>query len=454
MIKPGHVVAIFGGAVAGSEAAERLAGRGINVVVFDQNNLPYGKIENGLPKWHIKLRDSQESKIDHKLKHPLVQYVPGVRLGDDISFNDLVTNWGFSAVLLATGAWRDRPLPIDGVDAYINKGLYYQNPLVSWFNHNHSSIDTHIHYEIPDDTIIIGGGLASFDVVKIVMIESAKAALAGLGYNVDILTLEKKGIAQVLQDLRLSFEQLGIKGSTLYYRRKITDMPLTSLPDYPVAKDFDTAQRVRQKIFDNLQKKFLFNMMECHSPVDSIIENGRLAGLVFQKTEIINGSVKILAGSQVRVKSPLVISAIGSLPEPIPGMQMDRDVFKVEDQNTGKLAGYKNVFALGNAVTGRGNIKESQAHGRQVSEKVMDEYLEWQPENYQELFDQEVVNADEKVDRIVDHLSGEKLLSTEKIAAIYQQIRKLQKKTGYNGDYDDWIKNNLPVRLENLISDN
>lgn len=72
----------------------------------------------------------------------------------------------------------------------------------------------------------------------------------------------------------------------------------------------------------------------------------------------------------------------------------------------------------------------------------------------QKIFDQEVANADEKVDRIVDHLSGEKLLSPEKIAAIYEQLRKFQKKTGYNGDYDHWIKNNLPVRLENLISRN
>ena len=30
--------------------------RGINVVVFEQNIRPYGKIEDGLPKWHVKLQ--------------------------------------------------------------------------------------------------------------------------------------------------------------------------------------------------------------------------------------------------------------------------------------------------------------------------------------------------------------------------------------------------------------
>ena len=60
-----HFVAIFGGAVAGSEAAYQMAKRGIRVVVFDQNTLPYGKIEDGLPKWHEKLRDKEEAKIHH-----------------------------------------------------------------------------------------------------------------------------------------------------------------------------------------------------------------------------------------------------------------------------------------------------------------------------------------------------------------------------------------------------
>jgi ferredoxin--NADP+ reductase len=453
MSKSSHVVAIFGGAVAGSEAAERLASHGIHVIVFDQNKIPYGKIESGLPKWHVKLRNSQESKIDQKLKHPLVQFVPGVKLGNDLKLEDLATEWGFSAVLMATGAWRDRPLPIKGIDSYINKGLYYQNPLVSWFNHNHMPESDPDQYEIPDDTIIIGGGLASFDVIKIVMIETARKALLKLGHDIDVLTLEKKGIAQILQDLDIPFEKLGIKGCTLYYRRRIIDMPLTVLPDNPEKKDYETAFRVRQKIFDNLHKKFLFNIKECHTPVDMIVEDDRLTGLIFEQTEIKDGSVEVLQGSQTEVKSPLVISAIGSLPEPIPGMQMEHDVFKIEDQKTGKLAGYKNVFALGNAVTGRGNIKESQTHGRNVSERVIKDFLAWQPENYQELFDQEVANADEKVDQIIDHLDDEKLLSAKQMENVFTQVKTHQKKSGYDGDYDNWIKENLPDRLEHLISE-
>jgi len=120
-IRPNHFVAIIGGAIAGSEAASRLADRGIYAVVFEQNLRPYGKIEDGLPKWHVKLQDQEENKIDQKLSKPNVHFVPNTKLARDIDFDDLVNNWGFSAILLANGAWKDRPLPVDGVDSDLSE---------------------------------------------------------------------------------------------------------------------------------------------------------------------------------------------------------------------------------------------------------------------------------------------------------------------------------------------
>jgi flavin-dependent dehydrogenase len=56
---PQFVVAVVGGATAGAEAAGMLAARGITTVVFEQNPRPYGKIEDGLPRWHVKLRKKE-----------------------------------------------------------------------------------------------------------------------------------------------------------------------------------------------------------------------------------------------------------------------------------------------------------------------------------------------------------------------------------------------------------
>ena len=59
-----------------SSAAEILADNGIHVVVIEQNKRPYGKIEDGLPRWHVEQRKSQEySRIDARLKKPGVFFL-------------------------------------------------------------------------------------------------------------------------------------------------------------------------------------------------------------------------------------------------------------------------------------------------------------------------------------------------------------------------------------------
>jgi hypothetical protein len=228
-------------------------------------------------------------------------------------------------------------------------------------------------------------------------------------------------------------------------------MFLSSLPENPTDKDHETAYRVRNKIMELAQNKYLFRFKESHQPVDKITDSNRLTGIVFQKTKVEKGRLVKIKGSEYEVKSPLILSAIGSLPEPIRGLPYTGDSFEVVDIDTGQLKGYKNVFALGNAVTGRGNIKESQLHGRRVSEQVMEEFLAWQVEDYEQLFNQAVTDADQKAERIGERLKSRKTLPADQIEIILERVRSLQHKTGYNGDYDQWIVKHLPKRVEDLI---
>src|ERR1700731_1713207 len=89
--RPRHVVAVVGAATAGAEIARILAGRGAQVVVIEQNPRPYGKIEDGLPRWHVKQRRDEYEEINRRLDHPNIAFVPGSRLGRDIDFEDLRT---------------------------------------------------------------------------------------------------------------------------------------------------------------------------------------------------------------------------------------------------------------------------------------------------------------------------------------------------------------------------
>ncbi|MDN5214657.1 FAD-dependent oxidoreductase [Fulvivirgaceae bacterium BMA12] len=444
-----HFIAIFGGAVAGSEAAYQLASRGFRVVVFDQNILPYGKIEDGLPKWHEKLRDKEENKINEKISHPNVHFVPGVQLGKDIDFVDVAKNWGFTAVLLATGAWRDRPIPVDGIDDYVDKGLYYQNPFVYWFNHYHEPTYNGPTYEIEDDAIVIGGGLASLDVVKILMIETVQRALEKKGIKTNMFQLER-GINKVLEENDLTLDDLGLKGCTLFYRRRAIDMPLSSAPA-TTPEQLAKVQGVRQKILDNFLKKYLFKFEPCWSPAGTVVEDDRLTGITFQKNEITDGKVVPIPGVCETFKSSLFISSIGSIPEMIQGIPADGQVFKIDQDECCQLEGYDNVFALGNAVTGRGNIVESQKHSKAVSLALMDEHLHWQEEDYQAWLRGTESGIQQQLNVIVDRIERKKFMPEEVIQEILRKTKALQSKTGYDGDYNAWVKKNLPVRLEDML---
>ena len=447
MVTPSHLVAIFGGAVSGAEAASQFTQRGIPCVVFDQNTLPYGKIEDGLPKWHAKLRDKEEERINEKLSHPLVQYVPNVRLGTDISFEDVARNWGFSAVLLATGAWNDRPLGIEGVDEYVGKGLIYQNPFIYWFNHKHEPGYTGEQYEIRDGAIVIGGGLASLDVLKVLMIETVEQALKARGHDVDMFALDRS-IAKVLEEKGLTLNDLGIEGCTLYYRRRIKDMPLSPM-ETDTPEKLAKAEMVREKVLNNYQSKYLFKVEPLHMPVDKIVEDGQLVGLVMQETHIENGKAVPVAGSEKAVRASYVISSIGSIPEMIAGIPSKWGVYDVADTSVCRISGYAHVFALGNAVTGRGNINESLKHGREVSERILAGFIEDPVGTATEEAIAEKENAIEKaVDGLLPSVTS---ISAETYADILSKVKALQERAGYNGDFRAWVAVHLPVRLETLL---
>ena len=94
---------------------------------------------------------------------------------------------------MANGAWRDRDLG----DARgrrigtLDKGLVYQNPFIYWYNHKNEKDYTGARYETPDEALVVGGGLASIDVVKILQIENYERALRARGVAIDMHELEK-----------------------------------------------------------------------------------------------------------------------------------------------------------------------------------------------------------------------------------------------------------------------
>lgn len=367
-----HVVGIVGGAVAGSEAAALCVARGARVVVIEQGARPYGKIEDGLPRWHLKLREQEYARIDANLSHDDVRFVPRTRVGDEVGFEEL-RGMGFSAIILANGAWRDRPLPIPGVDQYVGRGLIYQNALVQWFNHAHEPGYDGEQVDVPEGAAVVGGGLASIDVSKILSLVTHARALRALGHEVDEVELESRGIPAWCE--ARGVELPAVARPTLFYRREMEDMPLASAPEGADEAVEQKIRAARGKIMRRTMERYLVEFEGLRTPVEAIEEDGQLVGMIFAETRIEGGRV-VMTDERHAVSAPLTVSSIGSIPERIDDLPMRGELYDFADWETGAVTGLAGVFGLGNVLTGKGNIKDSRANARQVASGLLETFLE------------------------------------------------------------------------------
>ncbi len=441
-----YAAAIIGGASAGAEVAQQLAERGLTVVIFEQNPRPYGKIEDGLPRWHKAQREKEYAGIAAKLNHENVHYVPNTKIGRDVDFPALARDWGFNAVILACGAWGDRPLAVEGAEAFVDKGLVYQNPFIHWFNHYHESSYTGPRYEVPDGSICVGGGLASIDVIKILMLEVTRDALAKRGIEVDLLEMEHKGIPKTLAAHDLEWEDLGLQGCTLVYRRRIEDMPVMSMPEGADEAKRAKVEQTRARMFQKAQDKYLFDIKTLATPDAILEEDGRLAGLLLRRTRVEGGSVKN-TDETFEVETRFVVSSIGSVPEPIPGIAMKGELFDFVDWNLGKLADFPSVFGAGNVVTGKGNIIASRKHATQIAEHTLEAFLGIVDGAHrgEEAIPEDLAKAvGESAKDLADRIESQRALSEETLAGILRRVAERQGEVGYGGDFESWIKENAP----------
>ena len=398
------VVLIIGGAVSGSTAAKKLIDAGIRSVVVEQNRMPYGKIEDGLPRWHDKQRSGEYDKIDEIISNELVDYVPLTKLGKDIPFEE-VLDMGWSCIYFANGAWKDRPFPIHEIENFEN--FHYQNPYVFWFNHYHEENFEGKNVNVVDNALVIGGGLASIDVCKITQLELVKQKVESKIENFDIVEMEHKGIPKYLSEHNINYDDLDIIGTKLIYRRNIDNMPITTIPEGLDNDMIEKRKMARRKVLRNMQDKYLFDVVDCTQPTDIIVEGDKLVGLKTISNEVVDGKLVPIKNSEKIINANIFISSIGSLPEPIKGVPMNGSTYDIIDQESGKFNDFEKLHGMGNAITGQGNIKASRVSAKTVSDLTID-----------------LIND-------IDKNIFEK---------INVKVKEWQSKSSYNGDYFEWKK--------------
>jgi hypothetical protein len=466
--EPRHLVVICGAAVSGSEAAAICAERGIIAVVLEQNVRPYGKIEDGLPRWHDKLRQQEYERIDHNLSRPGVVFVPCSMLGRDFDLRWLSSQPGVAAVVLANGAWRDRPLQLPGIEKLQGRGFIYQNAFVYWFNHYEDLDYDGPAYGVEPGTIIIGGGLASIDVAKIVNLELYRRALKQRAIEVSIIELEHLGIPKVLATHGLRVDDLGIEGATIYYRRRIRDMPIAFPKDDSPAQLAKT-EIVREKMVQILAQKYLIQVEECHIPIATLSDGERLCGLRFRRNQLQGGKWAELAGSDYDVHSRLVVSSIGSVPEPVAGVPQRGELYDYADFESGTVRGLSGVFGLGNVLTGKGNIKESRDNAREIIARTLAMHLGLHDDadspllpslsgaeppavvhdelkRASALLEAEALHqaAHARAEQAIDNAQRAPRATPEQLRAFLTPLFARWRELDYSGDYRAWIQNHRP----------
>ena len=441
-----HFVAVIGGAISGSVAAEILADHGIRVAVFEQNTRPYGKIEDGLPRWHVEQRKQEYGRIDARMKKPRVYFVPCAKLGRDFDLPKLF-EWGFSAVILANGAWRDRELGVPEAEQFVDKGLVYQNPFIYWYNHKNEKDYRGPRYETPDETLVVGGGLASIDVVKVLQLENYERALKARGVRADMHQLEK-GIPAVCKANGIKPEDLGVRGCLLIYRRREQDMPLAQPPDNAAPEQIAKTEQVRQKMLKLARDKYLFRFQERRLTTGLVVENGRLVGLKLTETKIEGRKAEPIPGTEREMRAPLVISSIGSVPERLPGLNMKGEYYTFTDEDLPRYIAMDRVFGVGNVVTGQGNIRVSLVHSQKVTKYLAENCMGAKDGNASGTTSgahEQIANQMEAIEKQIEVIPP---LSGAQVAAVEQKVHALQQNVGYTSDYDSWIVKVTPPDLE------
>ena len=284
--------------------------------------------------------------------------------------------------------------------------------------------------------------------VKVLQIEMTLKALAARGIHEDMVRLEREGVEPVVESHGLKYADLAIKPCKLFYRRRVIDMPLSDVPPDAPPKRQEAMRNARAKILEKAMRKFLFEFQELRVPTGVIAENGQMVGVKFSRTEVADGQVRTVPDTSEEVRAALTISSIGSIPEPIPGVPQKGEVYQYRDLKTGLLFdGPTAVFAAGNVLTGKGNIKDSLESGTEIGTIVAENYLGLTAEEFR-IAENARLHAEAEAREISAMMDKRPELSGDQIDAIRAKVRERQKAVGYDGNYRAWIAKVTPSDLQ------
>jgi len=334
-------VAVVGSGPAGLYTAEALIKQSaalpepveIKVDVLDRLPTPYGLVRYGVAPDHKSIK-SVANYLRRVLESPDVTFLGGVRLGEDVTREELVG--AYDAVVYATGAMRDRRLGIPGEDL---PGSYAATDFVNWYC-GHPDLDPSAFVLTAESAVVIGVGNVAVDVARIL--------------TRDVSELHETDIPEpVLDVLRASsIREVHVVGRRGPAYAKFTTKELRELGELPGVSVSVDADEMDLTTFDasgesatlaESDRRVRGNLVAMRAwesapagpgrslrvrfwlrPVEILPSpSGTVGGVCLERTRLSADGVLEGTGEIERVDAQLVLRSVGYQSVPLPGVPFD-----------------------------------------------------------------------------------------------------------------------------------
>ena len=368
-------IAIVGSGPAGyytAEAAVKKWGDEARIDVFDTLPVPFGLIRTGVAPDHQSIKGVSR-RYEKTAIGDTVRFVGNIAIGRDVSIEELQSL--YDAVILATGAPKDRLLRIDGSDA---ENVIGSAAFVGWYNGHPEFANLN-----PDlsgrHAVVVGMGNVALDVARILsktedefagsdIVTHALDALRNSSLE-SVTILGRRGPHQIMMTPKELGELLQLERAS----PQVESADLPPLDDdavlEPGMRKSVTLLREFAAIPPNIhgEKPIAIEFDFFASPKAIDVTDGRATGVVVERT-VVEAGRAIGTGETYRIPADIVITCIGYETSPIEGVPFDERAGRFANDQGRILPG---LYCVGWAKRGpSGTIGTNRPDGYSVIDVV------------------------------------------------------------------------------------
>ena len=368
-------IAIVGSGPAGyytAEAAVKKWGDEARIDVFDMLPVPFGLIRTGVAPDHQSIKGVSR-RYEKTAIGDTVRFVGNIAIGREVSIEELQSL--YDAVILATGAPKDRLLRIEGSDA---ENVIGSAAFVGWYNGHPEFANLN-----PDlsgrHAVVVGMGNVALDVARILsktedefagsdIVTHALDALRNSSLE-SVIILGRRGPHQIMMTPKELGELLQLDRAS----PQVESADLPPLDDdavlEPGMRKSVTLLREFAAIPPNIhgEKPIAIEFDFFASPKAIDVTDGRATGVVVERT-VVEAGRAIGTGETYRIPADIVITCIGYETSPIEGVPFDERAGRFANDQGRILPG---LYCVGWAKRGpSGTIGTNRPDGYSVIDIV------------------------------------------------------------------------------------